>query len=67
MSAAVTVLFKSTAEANRCLAEIKRLHSAPTWGDIRVRPLGEHAEMEVPVGVWPTCRQTIGSFGGRRL
>jgi hypothetical protein len=67
VSAAVTVLFESATAANRCLAELKRLHSAPTWGDIRVRPLGEHAEMEVPATSWTSCRRTVESFGGRRI
>jgi hypothetical protein len=67
VSVAVTILFDSGPAANRCLAEIKRLHSAQTWGDIRVRPLGERAEMEVPAAVWATCRPTVESFGGRRI
>jgi hypothetical protein len=64
---AVVVLFNDTPAANRCLAELKRLHSAQTWGELRVRPLGEHAELEVPSAVWPQIRHTIGQFGGRRL
>jgi hypothetical protein len=64
---AVVVLFTNTPAANRCLAELKRLHSAQTWGELRVRPLGEHAELEVPATVWPLIRQTVGQFGGRRL
>jgi hypothetical protein len=67
MSVAVVVLFASTPLANRCLAELKRLHSAQTWGDLRVRPLGEHAELEVPASVWPQIRQTVGQFGGKRI
>lgn len=63
----MTVLFQTVPAANRCLAELKRLHSAPTWGDIQVRPLGDRAEMEVPAEVWSTCRRTVESFGGRRI
>ena len=63
----MTVLFESASAANRCLAELKRLHSARTWGDIHVRPLGERAEMELRASLWSTCRATIESFGGRRI
>lgn len=67
MPVAVVVLFSSLAAAHRCLAELKRLHSAQTWGDISVRPLGDRAELEVPATAWPTVRQTVTRFGGRRL
>jgi hypothetical protein len=67
VSVAVVVLFASLPIANRCLAEVKRQYSAQTWGELRVRPLGEHAELEVPASVWPQIRQTVGQYGGKRV
>lgn len=67
MSVAVLVLFPDAPGANRCLAELKRLHSAQTWGELRIRPLGEHAELEVPASIWPQIRQTVGQYGGKRI
>lgn len=64
---AVVVLFDSPPVANRCLAELKRLHTAQTWGDVRVRPLGDRAEMEVPAPIWPQIRATVRQYGGRRI
>jgi hypothetical protein len=67
VSAAVVVVFANAPVANRCLAELKRLHTARTWGDVHLRPLGDRAEMEVPATVWPDVRGTVTQFGGRRI
>jgi len=67
VSMAVVVLFASLPVANRCVAELKRVYSAQTWGDLRVRPMGDRAELEVPASIWPQIRPIVGQFGGRRL
>jgi hypothetical protein len=64
--AVVIIEFPSPQEAYAAAAELKRLYTAQTWGEIEVRRVGERAEMTLPVHTWrdPQLREIIRRFGG---
>ena len=62
----VIIAFESSAAAYRAAAELKRLYTAQTWGDIEVRRVGDRAEMTLPPHTWrdPQLREILHRFGG---
>ena len=44
----VIIVFTTAAAAYGAAAELKRLYTAQTWGEIEVRRVGEHAQMTLP-------------------
>jgi len=64
--AVVTIVFSSASAAYGAAAELKRLYTAQTWGEIEVRRVGERAEMTLPPHTWrdPQLRAIIRRFGG---
>jgi hypothetical protein len=62
----VIIVFTSAASAYGASAELKRLYTAQTWGEIEVRRVGDHAEMTLPPHSWrdPQLREIIRRFGG---
>jgi hypothetical protein len=62
----VIIVFTSAAAAYGASAELKRLYTAQTWGEIDVRRVGDHAEMTLPPHSWrdPQLREIIRRFGG---
>jgi hypothetical protein len=62
----VIIVFNAAANAYGAAAELKRLYTAQTWGEIEVRRVGEHAEMTLPSHSWrdPQLREIIRRFGG---
>jgi hypothetical protein len=62
----VIIVFVAAASAYAAAAEVKRLYTAQTWGDIEVRRVGERAEMTLPPHSWrdPQLREIIRRFGG---
>jgi hypothetical protein len=62
----VIIVFSSASAAYGASAELKRLYTAQTWGDIEVRRVGDHAEMRLPPHSWrdPQLREIIRRFGG---
>jgi hypothetical protein len=64
--AVVIVTFTSAAAAYGAAAELKRLYTAQTWGEIEVRRVGDRAEMTLPPHSWrdQQLREIIRRFGG---
>jgi hypothetical protein len=64
--AVVTIAFDSAAAAYGAAAELKRLYTAQTWGEIQVRRVGDRAEMTLPPHTWrdPQLREILRRFGG---
>jgi hypothetical protein len=64
----VIIAFPSAASAYGAAAELKRLYTAQTWGEIQVRRVGERAEMTLPPHTWrdPQLREIIRRFGGNQ-
>jgi len=62
----VIIVFSSASSAYGAAAELKRLYTAQTWGEIEVRRVGEHAQMTLPPHSWrdPQLREIIRRFGG---
>ena len=62
----VIIVFTSASDAYGAAAELKRLYTAQTWGDIEVRRVGDHAQMTLPSHSWrdPQLREIIRRFGG---
>jgi len=62
----VIIVFLAATNAYAAAAEVKRLYTAQTWGDIEVRRVGERAEMTLPPHSWrdPQLREIIRRFGG---
>lgn len=62
----VIIVFTSASSAYGAAAELKRLYTAQTWGDIEVRRVGDHAQMTLPPHSWrdPQLREIIRRFGG---
>jgi len=61
----VIIVFGSASAAYGASAELKRLYTAQTWGDIEVRRVGDHAEMTLPPHSWrdPQLREIIRRSG----
>jgi hypothetical protein len=62
----VIIAFRTATSAYGAAAELKRLYTAQTWGEIEVRRVGERAEMTLPTHSWrdPQLREIIRRFGG---
>lgn len=62
----IIVTFGSPADAYGAAAELKRLYTAQTWGDIEVRKVGDRAEMLLPPHSWRDAqlREIVRRFGG---
>lgn len=62
----VIIVFIAASNAYGAAAELKRLYTAQTWGEIEVRRVGERAEMTLPAHTWrdPQLREIIRRFGG---
>jgi hypothetical protein len=62
----VVVLFATVGAAYRCMSEIRRLHSANTWGDFQVERVGNRAELRIPGSSWNAeIRDLVRRFGGQ--
>ena len=66
--AVVIIEFPSSQEAYAAAAELKRLYTAQTWGDIEVRRTGDRAQMTLPPHSWrdPQLREIVRRFGGHQ-
>ena len=64
--AMIMVAFVTAAAAFGAAAELKRLYTAQTWGEIEVKRVGDRAEMTLPPHSWrdPQVREIIRRFGG---
>jgi hypothetical protein len=62
----VIIVFTSASSAYGAAAELKRLYTARTWGEIEVRRVGDHAQMTLPPHSWRDAqlREIIRRFGG---
>ena len=62
----VIIVFTTASAAYGAAAELKRLYTAQTWGEIEVRRIGEHAQMTLPPHSWrdPQLKEIIRRFGG---
>ena len=62
----VVVLFATVGAAYRCMSEIRRLHSANTWGGFEVERVGNRAQLTIPGANWNAeIRELVRRFGGQ--